>query len=411
MFDVTIIGGGVAGIAAAITSASKGKNVCIIEKNDKLGKKLYATGNGKCNLTNTYFPVDEVYTSNDEATSFVKDVFGTVKPGYEQVLDFVHDIGLEVRTRNGYVYPLSDQASSVVWAMIDKLNDLKVTVKLSSKLNDITKKNTGYKLNISGKNKDEVIESNSLIFACGSKSAPKLGGDDNIVKVLDKLNIAYNAFKPGLTPLLVDEDISELSGVRNAAIGELLDENGNVIASEIGEVQFTDNALSGIMIFNLSNKAGKLLDIGKKCQVRLDLLGENKEAYLDLLEDKYKNNKNRIIKAFLNGFFNEKIASYLCEMFDIEPKTLTSNISFEKLKSIFEYAGKMTFDIVGTGSFDKSQASRGGVRLSEINSKTLELIDHKDIYVAGEMIDVVGICGGYNITFAMISGIRAGEYA
>lgn len=407
MYDVCVIGGGAAGISAAVAAARKGADVIILEKNNKLAKKMYATGNGRCNLSNTYMKPDKVYFSESESVrEFTTNVLGA--DSLCELTDFMKSIGIITYDKNGYIYPVSNQASSVVWAMTDELKRLGVHIKLKSEIQSVHIENSKAVVKIN----NEIIEAASLIIATGGKSYPSLGGSDRGYNIVKELGIGMTDLRPALCPFVVeDEDFNEVAGVRANATACLYICKGSeeiTIAKESGELQFTDYGLSGIMIFNLSSRAGKLLTDGKRVMVKLDFMPQYES---EQIQNHIKKIADRTISGALNGLINDKLGSFILKRQSINAKALVRELTDSQIKLISDEIKGLKVNIKALKDYEQAQVTAGGIELSEIDAGTMRVKSMVNVYAAGEVLDIDGICGGYNLTFAILSGKKAGENA
>lgn len=437
IYDVIIIGGGPAGMTAAICAYkklnNKNANILLIEKNKKLGRKLYATGNGKCNLGNALLDLS-CYESNQEFFPYeIIDVHS-----HELIRDFMGMLGVDITDKEGYLYPSSMQASSVVWAMSDKLKAIGIDIHLNEECIKTTYANNLYQVT-TDKN---IYSSRNLILAPGGAAAPKLGGAENIYNMASQLGLAVYEPHPALCKLKTKEDISILSGVRAKAKATLYVDDKEYL-TEGGELQFTDNSLSGIMIFNLSCNAGGLIDKGNRLNVVISLLpGKEEKEIFEFLTKARVNCPNRTVHAILNGLVNEKLAKYIISEcisykntgnYNTQSAHLSdNNIQNNKAKNSLNTNDNLSnrkintftdtelenlacaikhleFEVTECGSFDEAQVTSGGVDTTCINPASCEVYGNKGLFVAGEYLDVTGKCGGYNIMWAIITGMKAGE--
>lgn len=426
-YDVIIIGGGPAGMTAAISAYKKlnhkNAKILLIEKNKKLGKKLYATGNGKCNLGNTLLDLT-CYESNQEFFPYeIIDVHT-----HKLICDFMDSLGVNITNKEGYLYPSSLQASTVVWAMTDKIKEIGVEVHINEEcIKTISDKNIYHVT--TDKN---TYTSRNLILAPGGASAPKLGGTEKIYSMASQLGLTVYPPYPALCKLKTATDISMLAGVRSKAAATLY-VNGNEYLTERGELQFTEDSLSGIMIFNLSCNAGNLIEQGNKLHIVISLLPEQKETEIfEFLVKAKESCPTRTIHAILNGLIHEKLAMYIIGSQANGSYTENKNIENDKsdnvlkknnnpcyrtintftdkeLENLAHKIKNLEFEVTGCGNFDEAQVTSGGVDTTCINPASCEVYGNKGLFVVGEYLDVTGKCGGYNIMWAITTGMKAGE--
>ncbi|MBD5096207.1 MAG: aminoacetone oxidase family FAD-binding enzyme [Lachnospiraceae bacterium] len=409
MYDVCVIGGGAAGMSAAIAAARTGSNVIILEKNNKLGRKLYATGNGRCNLSNTYINLEKVYFSCDvHYAEFLSSVLGDA-PSYD-ISEFMESMGILTYERNGYIYPVSNQASAVVWAMTDELKKCGVTVILKADIQSVAyekQTESGENSNIIIKLDTDIIRAKRLIIATGGKSYASLGGGDSGYNIIKELGVKMSELRPALCPFIVDEDFKDIAGVRaNASAWLIVDDEPK--AFETGELQITNYGLSGIMIFNLSSIGGLAISEGKRVTVKVDFLDKYDKGYI---EGCIRKAEKRTILGALNGFINDRLGGFLLKRTGIDTRTPAKALSDMQIKAVIDEIKSFMVELKGLKDYEQAQVTAGGIQLSELDKNTMKMKGMEHVYAAGEALDIDGICGGYNLTFAILSGKRAGESA
>lgn len=398
MKKVFIIGAGASGLAASII-ASKNYNVTVFEKNSKPGKKLLITGNGKCNYWNENQDINNYHSSGDY-TKIVNQM------NLVKAHAFLDKMGIVPFIKNGYYYPNSQQSISVVNALFDEAINNNVNF-IYEEVTDVTKENNKFILNTNS----GTYESDFLIVATGGKAAPKTGSDGFGYEIAKSFN--HNIIKPlpALVGLEVEENIKELSGIR--LIGEVnLLINNEFIQKELGEVQFNDYGFSGIPVLQISSKAIKALDDNKNVFISINLLPNIADDILGLrsflkVQDKHLNNKS--ISQILDQLFNYKLSNYLLKISKIDTNAKIEKLSNDELDLLCHNILNFNFKIIKNHGFENAQTTSGGVDLKEINLDTLESLKVKGLYFCGEVLDVDGACGGYNLSFAWTSGLIAGE--
>lgn len=399
-WDIIVIGAGASGMMAAITAARDNKKVCIIEKLDKPGKKLLATGNGKCNFTNAYMTPD-CFGGEKAFVSNVLENF-TV----EQCLDFFHSIGIYPKNKNGYYYPNSEQAVSVVNALIFELNRLGVKIFYETLVEEITSADETVYIST---NKGAYV-AKSVIIATGLLAVPKLGSDGSLFDIIKGMGHRFTPILPALCGYYCKGmKFKNVSGVRaHGTVKAFIDDV--LIAEDTGEIQFTDYGLSGIPIFQISRYLSKGLYEKKKVEVCINLLPEFDNAQLiDEINYRKSIGDAMPITALLNGLINQKLSDMILEKAGIHKDINASSISTNEVLKIAEYLQKITVKVTNYRDFEFAQVCTGGIPVADVNQNTMESNFVNNIYFTGEILDVDGICGGYNLHFAWATGYMAGN--
>ena len=398
MSKVIIIGGGASGLTAAIKASKRGFDVTIIEKNEKLGKKILITGNGKCNYWNENQDIDKMYHSSSNDYKKIVNQMNLVKAHA-----FLDSIGLVPFIKNGYYYPNSNQAISVVNALVDEAINSDVKI-ITEEVTKVEKENNKFIIN-------NKYESDYLIVATGGKAAPKTGSDGFGYEIAKTFN--HNIIKPlpALVGLETEENLKELSGIR--LIGEIkLFINNEFVQKDLGEIQINDYGFSGIPVMQISSKAVKALDDNKNVSISINLLPNIADDILGLrsflkVQDRHLNNKS--ISQILDQLFNYKLSNYLLKISKIDNNSKIDKLSNDELDLLCHNILNFNFKVVKDHGFENAQTTSGGIDLKEVNLDTLESLKVKGLYFCGEILDVDGACGGYNLSFAWISGLIAGE--
>ena len=392
IWDLAVIGAGASGMMAAITAARHGKRVILLEQKDRCGKKLSATGNGKCNFTNEDMQLSCFYGNQTLAEA----VLGRFSK--EDTLRFFREIGIVPKSRNGYYYPNSEQASSVITALLLELKRLGVTIVNSARLLAAEKTKDGFVCRL----QDASYACRKLLFATGLRASPKLGSDGSAFSIIKGFGHRFMPIVPALCGCYCNgADFKKMAGVRaDARLSLFLD--GQPAGVERGELQLTDYGLSGIPVFQLSRLASMALYEKKQVEIQVDFLPDIDWDVL-LMELKLRlarfGELGSLWECF-HGLLHQKI---LCALLGTR-KTLSD-------KELPEFAGQLknlSVLVEQMRDFEFAQVCAGGIRTEEIHMETLESKLVPGLYFCGELLDVDGICGGYNLQWAWSSGYAAG---
>ena len=396
MKRVVVIGGGASGIIAAI-KAAENCEVILIEANDKCGKKLLLTGNGKCNYWNDNLILDNYYTDD-----LLK--LETILNNKGEVLDFLYHLGLYPKIKNGYYYPYSSMASSVRELLMLELERRRVKVFYDTKVLNIKKQNGNFIISTS---KDE-INADKVIIATGSKACPKTGSSGDGYRFAEAFGHQINPVLPALVQLKADEFfLKEWNGVRQDARISLYIDNEKQ-AEEEGELQMTQEGISGICTFNISSLVSRSLNANKKVLVKLNFVPFIKEDFYAFFEKRALQMPRHTIEELLESILNYKLISVILKKSNLPKNIYWKSLTEKEKQTLCANIENFELNILGTNSFEKSQVCTGGVSLAEVN----EYMESKlcsDLYLVGELLDVDGKCGGFNLAFAFISGYRAGK--
>ena len=404
MKKIAIIGGGASGMMAAIAATSRGARVTIYEHKDRVGKKILTTGNGKCNLTNlSLSKVD--YRGNHP--SFVVPVFE--KFSVEDTLRFFEQLGLFWKEKNGYVYPVSNQAATVLDLL--RFECKRLNIKIVTECGAVSiqpingKKQEGFVV----QDKSSKEKFDCVILATGSKAAPVTGSDGSGYKIAQKLGHSIVPVLPALTALKGKEEFFKpIAGVRVDATLSLYIEN-EYILSDTGELQLTAYGLSGIPVFQLSRYAIKAIKEKQKVHMVCDFLpGVKKKVLLEKIMDRKKLPMNAE-EAFC-GILNKKLLLHLLKQAQIKATDMVQNVSDDKLREFCGLIKQCKIPLFDYLPFENAQVCQGGVDTKELY-ENLESKMQKGLFIVGELVDIDGKCGGYNLQWAWSSGYVAGVCA
>lgn len=419
--DVIIIGAGASGLTAAIAAGRKGSKVLVIEHKDRAGKKISATGNGKCNYTNL-FQSPACYRGDDSA--FAMKVLSHFDA--QATILFFEELGIVPRERNGYLYPNSEQAASVVQVLLMECARLGVDFVYEEKAEEVITvggsfddKNIKpvYEVKtraMSEQAKNGVYRVGSLILAAGGCATPKLGSDGSGYKLAISLGHTLIKPLPALVQLKSDEKYCKtLSGVRTTGKVTVLEE-GMEVAGEEGELIFTDYGISGIPILQISRFIAKILDRRDRGKIYLaiDFLPQEPfETVASKLMKRMKNSEDKTLEQSMVGLFNHKLSFVMIRQAKLVPEINCSKVTEQDVRRLTMQTKEFMMSITDTNNFENAQVCAGGVPAIELNETTLESKVKKGLYITGELIDVDGTCGGYNLQWAWSTGYLAGSAA
>lgn len=401
---IAVIGAGASGMMAAITAAAGGGEVLLFEKNDRVGKKILATGNGKCNLTNKDFGLEKYYCKDYDKLDAVFSKFGV-----EELLAFFKANGFMLRDRDGYVYPYCEQAAVVLDFFRRKLSHERIRILTESEVSKIRYNRNEKKFHIYYDDKEYITD--KVIVSCGGPASQKEGKGMTGFKIAKDFGHTVTSVVPGLVQLrATDKFVKALSGVRAKAKIALLI-NNRIVANESGEVQFTDYGISGIPVFQISRIASYALKNSSKVQVAVNLFPEFEEKEFDkFFKERLKKFPDLSLEEFLSGTVHKKIHIALMKHFSLTPEMKVSKILQDKLMSFLRKYQNLVFHISAVNGMENAQVCAGGVVLSEV-TESLESCKCPGLYFTGEVLDVDGKCGGYNLQWAFSSGFVAADDA
>ncbi len=390
-----VIGAGASGLMAAISAARQGASVTILERMEKPGKKLLMTGNGKCNLTNAHMDIPGAFRGGSPA--FVDTILKQFSQ--EDTLQFFHDLGVLTKEKAGCIYPYTDQASTVQEALLLEAGKRKVRIKCNEEVRLIQPLTEGGFQIQTG---TWCYQADKVILAAGSQAASLSGFDDSGFRLSEKLGHRILKPLPALVPLKIAEPFSDRAAGVRARAGLTLLVDGQVQAKDRGELQWTAYGISGIVVFQISRFAVRALSDGKRVSVIVDLLPDNsEEELLEMIQ--------RIEPEFLlNGLFAKRMQGALIKACFGKKRPLLDQTAMWKLLKL---AKNLKLTITGSRGFAYAQCCSGGVPVQEVKADTLESLKIPGLYLTGELLDIDGMCGGYNLQWAWSTGYVAGLHA
>ncbi|MBQ5591429.1 MAG: aminoacetone oxidase family FAD-binding enzyme [Clostridia bacterium] len=395
MYDLVIIGAGASGMAAALSAKKENPKakVLILEALPRVGKKILATGNGRCNLTN-FSATPESY-----GNPFVASVIKQYPP--EKIVSFFSSIGLEsVSDSESRVYPMSNMASSVLDCLRFEIERLGIEVLTETKAESVKSVNGIFIIN-------SKMRTKKLIVSAGGKASPSQGSDGSGYELLRSLGHRITPLYAGLVQLTVKENLRTLKGIRVKAGVTLKNKSGKALDSSSGEILFADYGLSGIAVMDISRSVKN-----ENCICELNVLPELSAADVyTFIERSKKRNPSQSAEDALTGIIPRMLGHYLIKMVGLSADIRLSELKEQQIHSLADKLKHLTFNVTGTKGFDNAQITVGGAEVTEFNEATLESRKVRGLYCTGEILDVDAPCGGFNLQWAWASGIAAGTAA
>lgn len=398
---IGVIGAGPAGIMAALEAARHGARVTVFDTNAVVGRKILVTGNGRCNITNVHAAPEKYACSAPEFLRVVLSRFG-----HAETVARLHDLGIPIySTPDGWCYPLSESAANVAEALAAALDLAGVEVRLQTKIADIRPERRGIALTIGGGPHAQTFD--RVIVACGGKAYPALGSRGDLFPVLEALGHRVAPIRPALAPLTADvRRFHKLQGVR-LDVALTLYEGDRVIGRTVGNLMFTQYGFSGPAAMDLSHLVSART--GARLTLEINLLPHTRAALEDLLARKRR--EPFPVRVALGAVLPEKIPPFVMAVAGVRSDANLSDLSEAERARLMETLTSLTARVTGTRGFDFAQVSTGGVPLGEVDPATMASRIVPRLYFAGEVLDVVGPCGGYNLQWAWTSGAIAGAGA
>jgi predicted Rossmann fold flavoprotein len=408
-YDVIVIGGGPAGMLAAGAAGARGRKTLIIEKNEKLGKKLFITGKGRCNVTNAA-DMDEFMSNIPKNSKFLYSAFRGLSN--MDLIAMLNDMGLKTKIeRGGRVFPESDKSSDVLKALGKYLNQNNVDVMLNTRVREI--KVTEHKINKVLLEDGKEIPCESVIVCTGGLSYPQTGSTGDGLEFAKALGHQVTDLYPSLIPLVVKEEyIKELQGLslKNVSIKIVVDHKG--IYDDFGEMLFTHYGLTGPIVLSASFYISDHLKKKKDIKFSIDLKPALSEEDLDkrVLKD-FNEKLNKQFKNALDALLPQKLIPVIIKLSKIDENKEVNQISKEERKQLVSLLKNLEFTVIGTRPISEAIVTSGGISLKEINPKTMESKLIKGLYFAGEIMDLDAFTGGFNLQIAFSTGHAAGSDA
>ena len=399
MNKVIIIGGGASGMMAALTAAEdKNNDVTIIERQQRVGRKLLATGNGRCNLTNTGASAENYHGENPD---FALPALNAFTP--QDTLDFFHTLGLvTVEEYGGRVYPLSNSANSVVDVLRFAMESRGVKLVSGTSAKEISRSGAGYTV----KTDSGTFEADDLIVACGGAAGAKLGGVMDGYELLKPLGHKRTKLCPALVQLITEGDYPKaLKGIR-CDVGISLIAGSETIKASRGELQFIETGLSGPAVFDISREASVG---GSGMSVKIDFMRDfDADEVFNIISAKRSAYPALDNAELFTGIVHNRLGKMLVKYANLRPSTLGA-LTDGQLYAAVRAAKEFTLKVLGTEGFDSAQVTAGGIKTTGINPETMESRFMPHLFICGELLDIDADCGGFNLQWAWASGRLAGR--
>lgn len=405
---VLIVGGGAAGMMAAVTAARCGSNVHLFEKNDRLGKKLFITGKGRCNITNAA-DIEDLFCSVVTNPKFLYSGFYTFSN--MQAVEFFEELGVKTKVeRGGRVFPLSDHSSDVIQALAREMKNLGVTVSLNSEVKELIGeegKTTGVRLS-----DGREISGDAVIVATGGISYPSTGSTGDGYRFARETGHKVTELLPSLVPMVVKESYAgELMGLSLRNISIRVTDGKKKLYEEFGEMLFTHYGVTGPVILSASSVVGKKLK-ERELTLHIDLKPALDEEQLDkrVLRE-FEANHNRLFRNSVDSLFPAKLRPVMVELSGIPDDKKVNEITREERLNFVRLIKDFKMTLTGLRGYSEAIITKGGVSVKDIDPGTMESKKSSGLYFAGEVLDLDALTGGYNLQIAWSTGYLAGMNA
>ncbi len=403
---VLVLGGGPAGMTAALAAARAGAEVLLLEQNERIGKKLLLTGNGKCNYTNLELDAARYDTDGPD---FVRELIKRYPP--KAIIRFLEELGVPPLSRHGgWIYPHAEQAAAVLNALRTALEREQVAVRTGTRVLGVQReKKGGFRI----RTEEKALYADRVILALGGSALAKTGSDGSGFRYAEELGLKLEAPRPALCPLRSTERENPFfraaQGVRVPAELTLLVDNA-ARGRESGELQLTKEGFSGIVVFQLSLLAGRALAEKRKTELCINFLADF-TADTDFFARRLSLPFATDLEAVGNGLVPKNLWGALLRRAALTPQQAVKRGDWELAKRLSAALTASRFTLQGLGSLEKAQVSAGGIALSELSGQSLSFRRVPGLYAAGEILNVTGPCGGYNLHWCFASGLSAGQGA
>lgn len=404
--EIAVIGGGAAGMMAAIQAAYAGAAVTIYERNDRVGKKILSTGNGKCNFSNEIMNADCYYGGGALFVDRIYENFGV-----DETKAFFGSLGMRIKDKNGYLYPASEQAATVLDVLRYEVQRLGIRCRMGCLVTAVRSEKSGNRFVVETDAKEHGKHNyDAVILACGGRAAPRTGSDGSGFTLAKQFGHGIIPAVPALTALRCEESfLKQVAGVRcDARLTLYID--AETVSEVQGELQLTDYGISGIPVFQFSRLAAYALREKRHTTVTIDFMPDAAAENGNFWNQRWHRQREQGMEQFVTGIVNKKVGLLLLKLAGIREAERVCEIDAvrrEKLKRLFR---SLEVTVRETNSFEQAQVCAGGIDFREV-TKELQSVRAPGLFFAGEILDIDGICGGYNLQWAWSSGAVAGRAA
>lgn len=398
---IIIIGGGAAGMMAALSAKKNGGEIIILERNDRVGKKLLATGNGRCNYTNRNLSINNYHGNNPEFAYSALSEFNV-----EMTMEFFERLGITPAIEdNGKVFPLSFQSSSMLDVLRYEIETQEIELITEAQVSEIKKRK---KFTIILKDK-RTFEGDKVIIATGGMALPSSGSDGNGYTLCKKLGHTVTDVFPGLVQLKLESSfLKSLDGVKFLGVAGIYVDN-KLILEDSGDILFTSYGISGPPILQLSRTALEYINKGKSVELRVSIIHtRSQEELFQYLVNRFNFNDKKTVEIGLIGLINKRLIIPILKELNIDKNKNLEFLSKDEIRKLSQILTSWHFKVIGSQSWGNAQVTAGGVNTDEIDSKTMESKIVEGLYIVGELLDIDGDCGGFNLQWSWSSGYIAG---
>lgn len=404
--EIAVIGGGAAGMMAAIQAAYAGAAVTIYERNDRVGKKILSTGNGKCNFSNEIMNADCYYGGGALFVDRIYESFGV-----DETKAFFDSLGMRIKDKNGYLYPASEQAATVLDVLRYEVQRLGIRCRMGCLVSAVRSEKSGNRFVAETDAKEHGKHAyDAVILACGGRAAPRTGSDGSGYALAKQFGHGIIPAVPALTALRCEESfLKQVAGVRcDARLTLYID--AEKVSEVQGELQLTDYGISGIPVFQFSRLAAYALREKRHTTVTIDFMPDAAAENGNFWNQRWHRQREQDMEQFVTGIVNKKVGLLLLKLAGIREAERACEIDAVRRENLKRLFRSLEVTVRETNSFEQAQVCAGGIDFKEV-TKDLQSVRAPGLFFAGEILDIDGICGGYNLQWAWSSGAVAGRAA